>query len=159
MRLGGVARRDCGAASDAARGACAQEFLAGTLNLSALNKVEHLKTAFASFDTDGDGKITREELEAGLQVRQGLGFKGQRARSRARSWRPASRCGVRAQGFKGRRLHGRARRAGDRIVGVTSRLKVELQGLRTSGSRRLQAHERRACGRPRGATPGLQGHK
>ena len=46
----------------------AQEFLAGTLNLAALNKAENLKSAFESFDIDGDGKITREELQAGLKV-------------------------------------------------------------------------------------------
>ena len=45
-----------------------QEFLAGTLNLAALNKAENLKAAFESFDIDGDGKITREELQAGLKV-------------------------------------------------------------------------------------------
>ena len=42
--------------------------MAGTLNLAALNKAENLKTAFESFDIDGDGKITREELQAGLKV-------------------------------------------------------------------------------------------
>lgn len=46
-----------------------QEFLAGTLNLASLNKAENLKAAFESFDIDGDGKITREELQAGLKVR------------------------------------------------------------------------------------------
>ena len=45
-----------------------QEFLAGTLNLATLNKAENLKAAFESFDIDGDGKITREELQAGLKV-------------------------------------------------------------------------------------------
>jgi calcium-dependent protein kinase len=42
------------------------EFLAATLHQSQLDKEENMARAFAAFDTDGSGMITKDELAAGL---------------------------------------------------------------------------------------------
>lgn len=43
-----------------------QEFLAATLHQSQLDKEDNMVRAFAAFDVDGDGSITKEELVKGL---------------------------------------------------------------------------------------------
>ncbi len=45
-----------------------EEFIAGTINLSALHNSDNLAAVFEEFDTDGSGFLTRDELEAALKV-------------------------------------------------------------------------------------------
>lgn len=45
-----------------------QEFLAGTISLSTLNKRENLLSVFEQFDKDNSGYLTIDELEHALTV-------------------------------------------------------------------------------------------
>lgn len=46
-----------------------QEFLAATLSTHQIEKAENMRAAFAHFDTDNSGTISKEELRQALQVR------------------------------------------------------------------------------------------
>lgn len=46
----------------------AQEFLAATLSQHQMEKAENMRAAFAHFDTDGSGTISKDELRQALQV-------------------------------------------------------------------------------------------
>lgn len=58
-----------------------QEFLAATMSTHQIEKAENMRAAFAHFDTDGSGTISKEELRQALQVR-GPGGRGQGGTSR-----------------------------------------------------------------------------
>ncbi len=46
-----------------------EEFVAGIISLSKLNKWENLLSAFAAFDKDKSGYLTTDELHNALTVR------------------------------------------------------------------------------------------
>ena len=43
-----------------------EEFIAATVNLGKLEREDHLRAAFQHFDLDGNGHISRTELETAL---------------------------------------------------------------------------------------------